>query len=287
MARMIEFLAPVESMRGNLSGKQELLYPTHDNSAWDAPSGQRSYAKNYKPRYIGNKRSSTLKTYFSVKRKQAVFQSEDSKYNQALLGATQALYAAIRNSSERVPGTSILVWDYLQMIYRQKREYGELDANTTPHKYITDQIRMDLDMKRSIIGFQAPTLTNLSIINPWNVLSPQSSYVTVSVSTSILVKFWIQLHPHGMYFYVRNEIGISTIGSPADSTSVYSLGELIEGELSAPNVLALTTQTIGSTDYITYGSYYLQKSDRTTYVTALEYPAANQLYYLTSVAPSA
>lgn len=286
MARMIEFLAPVESMRGNLSGKQELLYPTHDNSAWDAPSGQRSYAKNYKPRYIGNKRSSTLKTYFSVKRRQAVFQSEDSKYNQALLGATQAMYAAIRNSSERVPGTSILVWDYLQMIYRQKREYGELDANTTPHKYITDQIRMDLDMKRTIIGFQAPSLTNLGIVNPWNHTSSQQSYVTVSVSTSILVKFWTQLAPRGMYFYVRNDIGIS-LREASTTTSIYSFEDLITNLNDSPNVLALTTKSIGNTDYVMYGAYYLQKADRTTYVTVNDYPAADEKFQLTSVAPSA
>lgn len=280
---MIEFLAPVEAMRGNLSGKQDLLYPTQDNSAWDAPSGQRSYARNYKPRYIGNKRSSTLKTFFSVKRRQAVYQSEDNKYNQALLGATQAVYAAIRNSAERMPGTNYLIWDYLQMIYRQKREYGELDARTTPRMYITDTIRTALDLKTAAIGFQAPTLTNLVVYNPWNHSSVVTGAVTVSVSASVLVKFWTQLAPNGMYFYVRNEVGISVIDG---STSSFTFDEIITGEPSSPNVLSLTSATIVSTNYVKYGGYYLQKADRTTYITTNDYPGINEKYQLTVEAPS-
>lgn len=286
MARQIEFLAPVEAMRGNLSGKQELLYPTQDNTAWDAPSGQRSYARNYKPRYIGNKRSSNLKTYFSVKRRQAVYQSEDSKFNQALLGATQAIYAAIRNSSERMPGTNYLIWDYLQMIYRQKREYGELDARTTPRMYITDTIREALDMKTTAIGFQAPSLTNLVVLNPWNHTTNPAGSVTVSVSTSVLVKFWTQLAPNGMYFYVRNETGIS-LKESGESESAYTFDDLISGINSSPNVLALTTETIGSAAYVKYGANYLQKADRSTYVTAVDIPAVDEKFLLTTVAPSA
>jgi hypothetical protein len=283
---MIEFLAPVESMRGNLSGKQELLYPTKDNSAWDAPSGQRSYARNYKARYIGNKRSSTLKTYFSVKRKQAVYQSEDSKFNQALLGATQAVYAAIRNSPERMPGTNYLIWDYLQMIYRQKREYGELDARTTPRMYITDTIRTALELKTTAIGFQAPSLTNLVVYNPWNHTSTVTGAVTVNVSTSTLVKFWTQLRPYGMYFYVRNEIGISYTSTSDPDTSSLDFSEITGTESVVPNVLALTHQTIGSSDYIKYGTYFLLKSDG-TYVTEAYSPAVNEKFKLTSIAPTA
>ena len=287
MARMIEFLAPVESMRGNLSGKQDLLYPTQDNSAWDAPSGQRSYARNYKPRYIGNKRSSNLKTYFSVKRKQAVHQSGDSKYNQALLGATQAVYAAIRSSAERMPGTNYLIWDYLQMIYRQKREYGDLDARTTPFKYITDTIREQLDMKTTAIGFQAPSLTNLVIHNPWNHATTQPTFVTVSVSTSILVKFWTQLHPLGMYFYVRNEVGISEISTETPGISGLDFSDIITNPSAVPNVLALTDEVVGaSVHYIKYGPYYLQKADG-TYVTDGGFPGVDEHFKLTSIAPTA
>lgn len=270
-------------MRGNLSGKQELLYPTQDNSAWDAPSGQRSYARNYKARYIGNKRSSTLKTYFSVKRRQAVYQSEDSKYNQALLGATQAVYAAIRNSAERMPGTNYLIWDYLQMIYRQKREYGELDAKTTPFRYITDTIREALDLKTTSIGFQAPSLTNLVVYNPWNHSTTVSGAVTVSVGTSVLVKFWKQLAPSGMYFYVRNQIGIS-IFEPGDEgfESSFSFADIITGQTKAPNVLALTTETVGSATYVKYGTYYLIKANGTKVVSG-DYPGLDEKYKLSAV----
>lgn len=283
---MIEFLAPVEAMRGNLSGKQELLYPTKDNSAWDAPSRQRSYARNYKPRYIGNKRSSTLKTYFSVKRKQAVYQSEDSKFNQALLGATQALYAAIRKSPERMPGTNYLIWNYLQMIYREKRDYGELDATTTFRMFVTDSIRTALELKTTAIGFQAPSLTNLVVYNPWNHTTTVSGAVTVSVSASILVKFWTQLHPYGMYFYVRNEVGISETSTQTPGVSGMDFSDIIANTPAVPNVLALTEEVVGSMHYIKYGTYYLQKADG-TYITDGLFQNIDEKFKLTAIAPTA
>lgn len=38
--KRIEFIAPVEAMRGNLSGKQDLLYVENDNKAYEGPVGQ-------------------------------------------------------------------------------------------------------------------------------------------------------------------------------------------------------------------------------------------------------
>ena len=54
--KRIEFISPVEAMRGNLSRtKQTLLYAENDNPAWDAPVDKRSYARNYQPIFVGAK----------------------------------------------------------------------------------------------------------------------------------------------------------------------------------------------------------------------------------------
>ena len=53
--KRIEFIAPVESMRGNLSGNQSLEYALNNNPAYDAPDGVQ-YARNYQPRLAPIKR---------------------------------------------------------------------------------------------------------------------------------------------------------------------------------------------------------------------------------------
>lgn len=90
--KRIEFIAPVEAMRGNLSrGKQTLLYAENNNPAWDAPVDQRSYARNYQPVFVGAKRSSDGHKYFSVKTKTATLINVNSKVAMALLAMSSII----------------------------------------------------------------------------------------------------------------------------------------------------------------------------------------------------
>lgn len=93
--KSIEFIAPVEAMRGNLSGKQDLVYAENDNKAYEAPANQRNYARNYSPRFIGAKRSSDGRKYFAVKTKTATTISAASKRAMAIMGGVGAITAAI------------------------------------------------------------------------------------------------------------------------------------------------------------------------------------------------
>lgn len=68
--RSIEYIAPVASMRGNLSGDQQIKYQSEGGTAWDSAEG--AAAQNYQTRYIGNKRSKNgLLNYFSVRQNQS------------------------------------------------------------------------------------------------------------------------------------------------------------------------------------------------------------------------
>ena len=88
--KRIEFIAPVEAMRGNLSGKQELEYPLNENPAFYAPTGKH-YATNYQPRFIGAKRASDNLKYFAIRTKSAVNMTTNSILAMAALGAAGAI----------------------------------------------------------------------------------------------------------------------------------------------------------------------------------------------------
>lgn len=95
--KRIEFIAPVEAMRGNLSGKQDLVYPTNDNKAFDAPIDQKCYARNYRPSLIGAKRASNGLKYFAVKVKHAVHNTTLALKNMSIMAVMGILVSMLLN----------------------------------------------------------------------------------------------------------------------------------------------------------------------------------------------
>lgn len=93
--KRIEFIAPVEAIRGNLSGAQKLRYPTDDQGAYEGPVGSVNYARNYAPRFVGAKVAKSGLKYFSVRTKTANHLTAKSKKAMALLGGCGAIYAAL------------------------------------------------------------------------------------------------------------------------------------------------------------------------------------------------
>ena len=234
--RTIEFLAPVEAMRGNLSGKQKLVYPTRNNSAWDAPDGVRSYARNYNARYIGSKNSQTLKNTFSVRRSNAVNISAGARQNMALMGGGKSVYDAMR--------ANLTLRTQMDVFYRNQGA----QTGWSEYKFFLAGIRTMLRTKSSVYSWG----TSIKILNPWNDQAT-AGYTALSISEDILVKFWVQLNPTGVKFTIDNvETGIV-----CDEDTI---SDLVTHNTQAPNVLGLTLFTVEGTQYAKYGTMFLLDS---------------------------
>lgn len=125
MAKRIEFLAPVEAMRGNLSGSQKLTYPTKDNGAYEAPSNKQSYATNYATRYIGAKRSKDGLKFFSVRQRSSVTMTPKVRKNMALLGCSSEFANRIMQNLSTLTDLQELYTQYAPTGYTFKRWIAE------------------------------------------------------------------------------------------------------------------------------------------------------------------
>lgn len=207
MAKRIEFIAPVEAMRGNLSGKQELLYAQNDNPAFEAPDGKQ-YARNYQPRFIGAKRSSTGLKYFAVRTKNAVNNTAQAKMAQACLGAASAISAAVIDTPS--------IWASYQTIltneYSYRKSHGTTKAKTI-RAFLTELFVNELkDMQTYLttyLQYQPGTL--VSIGNPYN-LTQFDAERDPSISDETLVKFWTLLAENPITFKVGQFKGIAHEG---------------------------------------------------------------------------
>lgn len=260
MAKRIEFLAPVESMRGNLSGSQDLVYAENDNRAYDAPADRTNYARNYATRYIGNKRSSDGLKYFGVKTKSAVTTSANAMLAMAAMGGAAAVYNAMKVAG----GTK---WNQVQYNYEQsfKNYYKSL------RQYAMNEIMRALRAKTNDITFGGPTVATYP--NPWR----QPEQTELNIGNRVLTKFWTELAPDGVQFFVNGQMGVGLDQIP--------FGSIAEGTPDVPNVLNLATATSAGTTYIQQSRMYLMY-DATTYVKSTDVPENNHKYFLSSVEPA-
>ena len=182
--KRIEFIAPVEAMRGNLSGKQDLLYAENNNKAFEGPVGQTNYARNYSPRFIGAKVAKTGKKYFTVRTKSANHLTVKAKNAMALLGGTGAIVGAILSAKSGEPYNNIMA---------QYIELQQLGENRTFRKYVSDVVRAALIAKSATIVFAGPRPA-YSINNPW--IAPTQTQ-GAEISASIVWKFAGELCANG------------------------------------------------------------------------------------------
>lgn len=258
MAKRIEFVAPVEAMRGNLSGNQDLVYAQNDNRAFESPVNQVNYAKNYQTRYIGAKRASDGLKYFGVKTRSGFNNSENAQMAMAVLGAAGAVYVAIRAlGGER--------WEQIQYNYAQyfSRQYKSL------RQYCISVIMRDLRAKARDIVFGGPTVAHYE--NPWIV--PEQT--ELNIGNVVLAKFWLQLADNGIQFTISGAKGIAAAGD--------TFARLIGSSI---NVLSLSTETISGTEYVKYAGGFVM-SDARTYAEGTSGIEANKKYFLSYVAPTA
>lgn len=283
--RSIEFLAPVEAMRGNLSGKQNLKYPTKDNSAWQAPSGVRSYARNYGTRYIGSKRAADGRKFFSVKQRSAVMNSPAQRQAQALMGATKSIADFIMGNLSWHTTLLQMYQGYRQQGLQYQPAFTPDDVRSTPdaslRHYLMRNLRdMTLIPKNKQFTIQPQIGGDIVVNNPWRL--DNNSGTRVANIQDLFIKFWLQLAGESpYYFYVA--------GMTAICYGELEFGEFIPGSADSYNyplnVLGLTLETISSVGYIKLGSNFLIDSDG-GYVISGDTPEANGKYYLTDVAPA-
>lgn len=233
--KRIEFIAPVEAMRGNLSGAQKLEYPTDNQGAYEGPVGSVNYARNYGARFIGAKIAKSGKKYFSVRTKTANHLTAKAKHQMALLGGTGAMVGAILRNKSAALYTSL---------YAMYLKIQELGDTRSFRKYLSDHIMAGLAAKSATIVVTGP-LSPISIDNPWNTMQTTPN---VQVSQAILVKFWTELAVNGIVFTVNGMKGVAVNGD--------SFGDLISDQ--PYNILGLTLQEVGGTNYAKLGDLWLK-----------------------------
>ena len=183
--KRIEFIAPVEAMRGNLSGAQKLQYPTDNQGAYEGPAGAVNYARNYSPRFIGAKIAKSGKKYFSVRTKTANHLTAKSKQAMALLGGTGAIVGAILRNK---------ISETYKNIYNAWVKSQELGGTSTFRQFLSGLVRSMLIKKSASYHVQVGEFGQ-DIYNPW-----VSNVVTdYNVPMTIILKFWSELAPAGAF----------------------------------------------------------------------------------------
>lgn len=238
--KRIEFLAPVEAMRGNLSrSKQTLLYADNDNPAWDAPVGVRSYARNYQPIFVGAKVTKTGKKYFAVKTKTAVTITAAAKTRMALLGVSSEIANIIDKDVRLIVP--------LQGLYMANHPEG-----WSYKRWLMNYIRMGLKNKTVFMFPGSGSLATVYVKNMYISTEQPAGAVDISeyFPTELRVKFWSELAQDGVEFTIDDTKGIAFDGD--------DFSNIVNGNY---NVLNLA---IDSDGYVRVGSAtgaYVQDDD--------------------------
>lgn len=171
MAKHIEYIVPIDYMRGNLSGRQEMTY--NGGRAYDSiAQGQSAGATNYQPRLIAKVLRLgrvDMRRFYQVRTRSTVNMSADYRNNVAVMGAALSMYASIVRS-----GGALLI--SLQAGYA-----GEV-RSVTFRSWVISFLRVGLTVKAATIdigGFA-------QIINPWVA---GGTGAVVNVPANIITKF--------------------------------------------------------------------------------------------------
>lgn len=275
--KRIEFIAPVEAMRGNLSGAQNLVYATKNNPAWDAPEGK-NYARNYKPRFIGAKRSATGLTYFATKVRSAINNSTKTKVAQAVLGSMPMLQDGVESN--------LSINSILYNCYNASKQKAQ---GYSLRKYFIEKVRNQISRGAATITIMersGSTTYTCSFANPY-IKPGTSTAETIGFDSEILDKFFDQLSNGSRFAVDGFGEGIFFAG--------WNWNNLITTESGAYNILGATTAAIGGNDYVKFGDMWLQVYDSTEPEDEPQYVQASanindigndSKYKLTDVAPA-
>lgn len=261
--KRIAFIAPVESIRGNMSGTQDLRYALNNNKAYESPRGQRNYARNYRPSFIGARRAADGLCYFAVKTKSAVHMTAKAVKAMALQGATGAIFAAMLAAKSETP------YQNLVALHLAMTKAGE--TSDTLRKFASDIIRAALVAKSQNIA-KSYGVVSFSIKNPY-YSGEQTTGATIS--EKVLVEFWPELNPVGISFTVAGAKGIAESGDDFSHLS----------NVPQQNVLDLEIAEVSGTNYVKKGKQFLTLNG--VHVLGDDAIVDGAAYDLTDVAPQA
>lgn len=256
--KRIEFIAPVEAIRGNLSGRQDLRYAENNNKAYESPAGSVNYARNYTPRFVGAKVAKSGLKYFAVRTKSAVNMSPKAMKAMALLGGTGAIVGAILANKSEAPYVNA---------YAQWLELVNLGSKDSFRKTLSAWVRKGLAAKAETIVFAGPRPAT-TIKNPWYDGTQTTGAI---ISSGVLAQFWMQLAPNAISFSVAGKKGFAQTG--------WDFVHLV----GAPyiNVLGLT---IYDNAYVECQGEYVTTSDD-DYADSTHVILANESFGTTTVEP--
>lgn len=262
--KRIGFIAPVEFMSGNLSGTQELTYRPDNNPAWGAPTSKRSYANNYKARYVGIKRSSDGRVYFGVRTKNAVNMTPKARESMALLSVSSVMANLI--------GGDLSTLSQLTQYFKLS---GYPEQGWTFKRWIMTFVRGGLSGK-SHIYFNSPGQSSIIYVNPYISAAPPSGAHTLEAfPQELLAKFWMELANNPMLFYVEGKRGIARTGM--------TFGDLINN--TSLNILGIIPKNSGANPYTGIGDNFLL-TPASEYVLQTDAIVAETKYTLTPVTPA-
>lgn len=206
MPKKIVYLAPVDSMSGNLSGRQTLKYAKNNNPAWDAPEGQQ-YAKNYKPRFVASVRAKDGLQTFSTKTKSAVRLDQASRRRMAAMAFSQAF---LDHSAER-NAWPLMVITNVQQIYNAARQR---DASLTWRKFFSKPIYEMLVNRREFLVIEGSPygLEDVVVYNPFIDFTDRIHPQFAILDKANQVKFWTELSIAGIYYKISGSTGVATEG---------------------------------------------------------------------------
>lgn len=230
--KRIEFISPVDAMRGNLSGEQDLRY-ADGTKAYEGVDGEANAAKNYQPRFVGAKRASTGLKYFSVKTKATTNLTPNAKKAMARLGGMGSFIGVILANK-----TSAL-YAKLQSIYFKARPSLLIGGKPVTFRYWLSQFVYPALQVGSVITIppvmagETVLESGCTISNPWG--NGGGDY-DVEVSNAILAKFWNQLKANGISFLVDSMQGIAYTGETWATMIANSDENILGAVVSGDNV---------------------------------------------------
>lgn len=149
--RRIEFIAPIESMRGDLSGGEKNTY-LGGKDAYNAAGGGILHAENYSKRYIGSKKSANGKKFFSL-RTAATVNMAATRHSMAAFGGTASLASYVKKD--------LTLMGPLKVLFLALKQ-----PNETYSKWLYNKLYLTIYDKQASVTITDGS-TSVTINNPW------------------------------------------------------------------------------------------------------------------------
>lgn len=171
--KRIEYISPVDYIRGNISGRQTLTYGEGETSAYGAPSGEKTAANDYQPRMVAKVAhlyEPWRIKYFQVRTRSSINMTATMRHNLALMGGVGALVGSLLRHKESAIYAACL---------------AACPKYCSVRQLVSPALRAGLDQKSAEIAIA----DGVSIVNPW----VSSDTPNVPVSAEIIAKFSSEL----------------------------------------------------------------------------------------------